>query len=479
MKWLVLFVAISGCLGLRGLNRKPLGSIAQYTLMNISVPIDHYAPNSKNFSMRYYIRTDYYQQTKSGPIFFYCGNEGAIEMFVNNSGFIDLLAQQLDAVVVFAEHRYFGESLPFGSQSYSSNSKLKYLSPHQALADYAYLLTYLQGTYFNVPVITWGGSYGGMLSAWFRMKYPHLVTGAIASSAPIFHFNGTVDPYLFNSIVTQHFSLMGGSECPAVIKTAFDYLVSMRYNVSTYFMLQNNFRTCQDIITSDDVFAIMNWLSNAFTYMAMVDYTSPSTFLQPMPAYPVALACGYITSVIELEDAAEVFAAVVQGANVYYNYTGNQVCNNLNLTSSQGNLGDQGWDFLACTTLSMPIGSNGVTDMFWNEPWNQIAQDSYCLQTYGEATNVNYAALWYGASNNQTHILRHASNIVFTSGSLDPWQSGSVNSNYNPNLIVFTMEGGDHHSELRTPAEGDPAEVISGRVIIKQAIQYWINGTIS
>jgi len=159
--------------------------------------------------MRYYIRTDYYQQTKSGPIFFYCGNEGAIEMFLNNSGFIDLLAQQMDAVVVFAEHRYFGESLPFGSQSFSSLSKLKYLSPHQALADYAYLLTYLQGTYFNVPVIAWGGSYGGMLSAWFRMKYPHLVTGAIASSAPIFHFNGTVDPNLFNTIVTQHFSLMG------------------------------------------------------------------------------------------------------------------------------------------------------------------------------------------------------------------------------------------------------------------------------
>lgn len=104
-----------------------------------------------------------------------------------------------------------------------------------------------------------------MLAAWFRMKYPHLVTGSIAASAPLFHFNGTVDPEEFNYIVTSHFSQMGGSECPTVIKTAFDFLTMMRYNITYYFELQNVFNTCEDIITSDDVYAIMNWLNNAFT----------------------------------------------------------------------------------------------------------------------------------------------------------------------------------------------------------------------
>lgn len=34
-------------------------------------------------------------------------------------------------------------------------------------------------------VITIGGSYPGNLAAWFRLKYPSVTTGSIASSAPV------------------------------------------------------------------------------------------------------------------------------------------------------------------------------------------------------------------------------------------------------------------------------------------------------
>lgn len=454
--------------------------VPNYTLQYFNATIDHYAPNSPTFQLRYYIRTDYWSQTKSGPIFFYCGNEGAIEMFALNTGYMDYLAASMDAVVVFAEHRYFGGSMPFGNSSYSNPNNLKYLSPHQALADFAELIHYLRYQYNFAPVIVWGGSYGGMLAAWMRMKFPHLVYGAIASSAPIFQFNGSSDPLEFNYLVTRHFSIMGGPECPTIIKTSFDFLESMMGDSRTYFELEQIFNTCEEIITADDVMSIMNWISNAFTYMAMTDYSGPSNFLQPMPAYPVVLACGNMTTTVSnISDYTEVFKAVILGANIYYNSSGTNTCNELNLTASEGGLGDEGWDYLACTTMNMPIGSNGVSDMFWNAPWDQNAVDSQCLQTWGEATQVNYAHLWYGTSLNTTYILRHASNILFSSGSLDPWLSGAYTLNYNPNLISYVMQGAVHHSDLRTPSPTDLPDVVAGRATIKLAIEYWVNGTIS
>ena len=55
----------------------------------------------------------------------------------------------------------------------------------QALADYALVIKTVKETVYNTeqPVVAFGGSYGGMLAAWLRMKYPASVQGAIAVSA--------------------------------------------------------------------------------------------------------------------------------------------------------------------------------------------------------------------------------------------------------------------------------------------------------
>ena len=125
--------------------------------------------------MRYIVNARYWDPS-NGPVLFYAGNEGDVWGFYNNSGFMtETLAQEFEALVVFAEHRYFGKSFPYEqdySYTYPNNT---YLTVPQVMADYNDLINYIRYYYScqERAVIVFGGSYGGMLASWLRMKYPH------------------------------------------------------------------------------------------------------------------------------------------------------------------------------------------------------------------------------------------------------------------------------------------------------------------
>jgi lysosomal Pro-X carboxypeptidase len=58
------------------------------------------------------------------PLFFYTGNEGTIEDFAANTGIMYDIAPMFNALIVFCEHRYYGNgsSLPYGEDSLSVSS---------------------------------------------------------------------------------------------------------------------------------------------------------------------------------------------------------------------------------------------------------------------------------------------------------------------------------------------------------------------
>ena len=133
----------------------------------------------RTFEQRYYIcGKSLYNWEPNNPIFFYFGNEADVTAYIDYTGLMWEQAEHFDALLVFAEHRYYGESLPYTQEEIvDDTAKLSYLTTDQALEDYAVLIDYLQKNTFGYgeefdnessegsAIIGFGGSYGGMLGA--------------------------------------------------------------------------------------------------------------------------------------------------------------------------------------------------------------------------------------------------------------------------------------------------------------------------
>ena len=109
----------------------------------IDMPLNHknFAEDNRTFSMRYVVEDRYYNDptmvNKTRPILFYAGNEGDIYSFYHNSGFItEHLARKFGALVVFGEHRFFGESFPFPKDVALTYPYNTYLTVENTLEDY-------------------------------------------------------------------------------------------------------------------------------------------------------------------------------------------------------------------------------------------------------------------------------------------------------------------------------------------------------
>ena len=165
--------------------------------------------------MRYLVDDQYFKDEKSAgklrPILFYAGNEGDITGFYNNSGFMTTtLAEKFGGLVVFGEHRYFGKSFPFDKAYAFKPGNNTYLTVENAMMDYVELIKHVKEVYGaeDKAVIVFGGSYGGMLASWIRMKFPHVFQGALAASAPILYFRNapSAPEDAFSMVATKDFA---------------------------------------------------------------------------------------------------------------------------------------------------------------------------------------------------------------------------------------------------------------------------------
>ncbi|XP_057830209.2 uncharacterized protein LOC131041212 [Cryptomeria japonica] len=442
---------------------------AQYDVNYFTQTLDHFSftPQSYvTFQQKYLINSKHWGGASSNsPIFVYTGNEGYIEWFTQNTGFMFDIAPQFKALLVFIEHRYYGESMPFGSKdvAYSNDSTLGYLSSTQALADYAILITDLKKNLSaeDSPVVVFGGSYGGMLAAWFRLKYPHIAIGALASSAPILAFDDIVPSDGYYNIVSNDFR-NESENCFNVIKKSWKILSEMSSTSSNRRSLKESLKLCQD----SDVDSVEGWLSDAYFEAAETDYPTPANFIQNLPAYPVKQMCKAIDNP---SSGNNILSQLYGAANIYYNYTGNLSCFDLRPSDPHG---EGGWSFQTSTEMMMPMTIDPVKSMFPGSDYMESIQDfTYLNFTWAIS---DWIPTEFGGHNIKRVLKRFGSNIIFFNGLRDPWSNGGVLEDINKSIVAIIAKEGAHHVDLRFATEEDPKWLVHVRKKEIDIIKRWI-----
>ena len=481
--------------------------------------IDHFdnSGKSEKFSMRYLVQDDYWDP-ETGPILFYAGNEGNVYSFYDNSGFMtETIAKETKGLVVFAEHRYFGVSYPYDPSVAFTPEHNRFLTVEQVMLDYVDLVGYIRQEYnmTNKACVVFGGSYGGMLAAWIRMKYPHTFQGALSASAPFLEFKNapSAPEDLYGEIATNDFREQL-DKSPELIRESFEALVAAN-DTTSFAQISSIFNTCTAVQNATEVNFLYQHLMNGYQYMAMTNYPYPANFLEPMPAWPIneavkawvdiptqaELAKGKAATTramsfvrkalnfvgldkktsdskkakVGLSDRdVQLLTALQESTSVYFNYTGAYPCTNLSDWEGTGSLDGFGWNVLACNQLAMPISFN-ENSMFIPQQFNYDFYTALCQKEFGLTPDYEWALRFFGGYNIDKDFLA-TTNIIFSNGQFDPWRAGGLNKNVTADGsgVALYIEGGAHHLDLRPPNAQDPATVTEARDIEMANIKRWI-----
>eukprot|EP00930_Biecheleria_cincta_P037998 TRINITY_DN26106_c0_g1_i1.p1 TRINITY_DN26106_c0_g1~~TRINITY_DN26106_c0_g1_i1.p1 ORF type:complete len:660 (+),score=60.60 TRINITY_DN26106_c0_g1_i1:58-2037(+) len=348
--------------------------------------IDHFGTAKGTFKQRYCVYDKYHADAKAagfnasadspGPMFFYCGNESPLEEYVNNTGFMWELGKELHALLVFVEHRYEPLSHPSLDGPDSPERCFAYCTTAQALVDYAAVIQYLNPG-GRMPVTVFGGSYGGMLAGWIRMKYPGVVNGAIAASAPIWQFATTVEKSTLDSPAIQlsrGTTAAGGASdrCFRNLQAAWPLLEQVGNSSIGLTLLSQRLNTCKELTGPKD---LTSWAQACYFLLAEGNYPYPSTYIpsavgpgyHPLPAWPMRVACSHLDRDfgIKIEGAPETVSYSLTLGKIHVDIDWAEAVGN-GASLSESDIRDSGVLDLAQAIAS----ASGV--------WYNVTQDQKC-----------------------------------------------------------------------------------------------------
>ncbi|XP_071085611.1 putative serine protease K12H4.7 [Haliotis cracherodii] len=438
--------------------------------------LDHFNDaNTQTWQQRYFVNEKYFKP--GGPVFLMIGGEGTADPIWMVEGMWVEYAKNFNAMCFQLEHRFYGKSHPTPD---ISDDSLQYLSSEQALADLAAFIQFAKSK-FNLDDNKWisfGGSYPGSLSGWLRMKYPHLITGAVATSAPVLAQLNFVN-YL--GVVRDSLATTG----PDCNKNILEATVEVELRLQTQpgrDELKKLFNLCDDIDVgnANDVANLYQTLAGNFE--GVVQYNKDNRAFEGGAGANITVdtLCGLMTdsSITPIERYAKVnnlLMTTYEQKCVDFVYS--KMIDGLKMTdwNSSASEGGRQWTYQTCTEFGF-FQSSDLDDQPFGHNFPVSFSVQQCMDIFGSKFNADL--IQHGINRTNTNYGAYGikiTKVVFPNGSIDPWHALGITEDLGPDATAVFINGTAHCANMYPPTDTDLPELVQARATIQKLIGQWLS----
>ncbi|XP_065349861.1 putative serine protease K12H4.7 [Cloeon dipterum] len=438
--------------------------------------LDHFDPTSdKLWKQRYFVNDEFHE--KGGPVFLMIGGEGKADAIWMEQGMWVEYAKQFKALCFQVEHRFYGKSHPTEN---SSVKNLVYLSSEQALADLSYFIRQMNKKYSlprGTQWVTFGGSYPGSLSAWMRLKYPHLVHAAVSASGPLL---AVADFSEYMRVVRDSLATHSDECVSAVAEANKQFEILLRHRIGQQ-RIDKLFNLCDSVVDSskNDISNLYETLAGNFA--GVVQYNKDNRQFEGAIGANITIdvVCDIMTK-SSIGSAVTRYAAVNDLLMKTYDqkcldYKYENMINEFRNETLEGATGaGRQWMYQTCTEFGFFQTSTLPTQPFADHfPVDFFIQQ--CSDVYGPRYNKELLSngilrtnVMYGA------LQLEVSRVVFVHGSIDPWHALGITKSDNNEAPAIYINGTAHCANMYPESQDDPSQLTAARQRITGLLAQWL-----
>lgn len=414
--------------------------------------IDHANPgDTRTFAQRYYFDASLAKGKNSPVLFYLCGESTCGAGSLN--GAIRAHAKKHGAYLVALEHRYYGKSQPFKTLAAAN---LKYLTSDNALADAAAFQKWLSGEEgLTGKWVVVGGSYAGVLAARYRLHYPNLVVGALASSAPV------LAKELFEEY-DHHVYTVIDATCAANMQSVVKQVETSLADPAARTAMMKRFGA--QMLKHDVDF--LYWVADIAAFA--VQYGMKDDFCRALSQGDALDGYARFAGTIEFRFGIDAQKDSPEGAM------------SEDPADYEAFFGMRGWWYQTCTEFGYwQVAYSDSKESTRSARIDLAYHRDVCRRLFGIALPPDTVF----ANHRSYAPLRDAAtkNIFFTNGSADPWMRLSLaneNGNAtNPSVDYATILGAAHCDDLGGPSAGESASLRDARTKFSDLMGDWLKLT--